>query len=186
MKIKLTNKQIEETVAYYIAKQQSSPKFEQRPLSVEINLCKQYYDTKENIQIFPLKGTICWVWNNNETSARKIRISNGKDRFYYDGRTSGGSLPYDNYEVVPMGISFSDEIIHGNGITPEMDKQLALCWDKYDVSEKTICVIDAINKCAFRYHGSRNGATYHNYKLCPIPVGNLSQMYRNMINSCQD
>ncbi len=75
---------------------------------------------------YPPKGTICWVWLNAE-SDRSLRVSNGNGAFYMDGSKTS-TVVWHNYEVLPMGISFSDTPITSSQITSDMHKQLALCW----------------------------------------------------------
>ena len=137
----------------------------------------------ENKQKFPLRGTICEVWNNNKF--KELCYSNG-DGFFRDRENSVNSVKYNNFKPLEMGLTFSDEIIHSEDITLEMDKQLALCWDEDEVAYKHIRVIDGITGDTFSPYGARYGYPFGSYQLCTTPVGNLPQWARDMIDACED
>jgi hypothetical protein len=85
-----------------------------------------------------------------------------------------------------MGISFSDTPITSSQITSDMHKQLVLCWDSNFTTTAQIRVIDAGTRNAFSYDGCACNVKFDNYALCTTPIGNLSKMYQNMIDACQD
>ena len=136
--------------------------------------------------VAPPKGTLVYVWDGvGKPFEPYVRYSAGN--VDNNGRLFvAEGISWKHWEVVPMGISFSDETITSKDITPDMDKCLALCWDDCDKSEKTIKIIDAVNRCSFCYTGGRDGGEFNNYKLCTTPVGNLPQMYIDMIKACED
>lgn len=133
---------------------------------------------------YPPKGTICWVWNS-KAQHKSLRIANGNGAFYSD-ETPSNTMQWRNYEVIPMGILFSDTSITSSQITPDMHKQLALCWDNTFTTTKQIRVIDANTSSTFVYDGDAGGVKFDSYALCTTPIGNLPKMYRDMIDACQD
>jgi len=134
------------------------------------------------------KGTICWVWLNG--TDKHLRVADGNGKFYYDGycsrKKSINGTKWDNFEPLEMGLQFSEDIIKTENITPDMHKQLALCWDGVNRAIKLLKVIDAKNKCTFWDDGDEGGFTYGNYQLCITPYPNLPQWAKNMIDVCKD
>ncbi|MDQ1340776.1 MAG: hypothetical protein QG567_1934 [Campylobacterota bacterium] len=140
----------------------------------------------ENKQKFLPKGTICKVWDSIFSgNTNMFRVATGNGTFYYESK-NGLSTTWDNFEPLEMGLTFSDNIIHSEDITLEMDKQLALCWDEDEVAHKHIRVIDGITGDTFSPYGARYGYPFGNYQLCTTPVGNLPQWAKDMIDACED
>ena len=126
--------------------------------------------------VAPPKGTLVYVWDADKKPKEPyVKYS---DEFTL--------LNWKHWEVVPMGISFSDEAITSKEITPEMEKCLALCWDDSFITSRVISVIDSKSKDVFNIKGERSSFSYDHYKLCTTPVGNLPQMYIDMIEACED
>ena len=139
----------------------------------------------ENKQKYPQDGTICEVWDDDDTKGTTLYYSNGDGTFriYTNARAV---MKFDNFKPLEMGLTFSDEIIHREDITQEIDKQLALCSDKNIPASKTIRVIDYENKSNFNPTGTRDGVPFDRYQLCTTPIGNLPQWARDMIDACED
>jgi hypothetical protein len=139
----------------------------------------------ENKQKCPQDGTICEVWDDNDTKGKTMHYSNGDGTFRMY-TNSHIVTTFDNFKPLEMGLTFSDEIIHSEDITSEMDKQLALCWDNTVTAEKRIRVINGTLKHTYGLSGSKDGYQFDNYQLCTTPIGNLPQWARDMIDACED
>lgn len=132
------------------------------------------------------EGTICWV-EVNKNSKSFLRVADGNGEFYINGyRTSADTYPYNHYEPIEMGLQFSEDIIKTKNITPDMNKQLALCWSRVEVAYRSLRVIDAKNKCTFWNDGDKGGFAWDNYRLCTTPYPNLPQWAKDMIDACEN
>ncbi|WBC28511.1 hypothetical protein TPMD03_39 [Thiohalocapsa phage LS06-2018-MD03] len=154
------------------------------------NLTKdQLIDEKSQIEKqlvkveYPLKGTICKVWDNGD-KGKYLVYSNG-DGTFVNTDTSSNTLTWDNYEAVPQGLTFSDEVITFDDITSDMDKALCLAWDNTD-QLPTMRVIDATYKCVFLKKGKRSGLQWDNYRVCTTPYELMPQWAKDIIDNLEE
>ena len=137
---------------------------------------------------YPPRGTICEVWDNSD-EATVLRYSNANGQFSISNDLAG-STEWDNYRVVSQGLTFSDDVIKTEDITPEMDKTLCLCWDATDMP--SIRAINCKNGTYYKYNGAyyfdgtRNGAKWQNYRLCTTPYELMPQWAKDIIDKLED
>lgn len=138
----------------------------------------------------PPRGTLVYVWDGDKRPYKPfVTYSEGElleGRILTIARSYNTVASYAHWEIVPMGLQFSDTIITSEQFTEANHKQLALCWDSSDKAKKVLSVVHSKNKSTFNYDGKSNGVYWSCYQLCTTPYISLPEWTKAMIDACED